>query len=242
VVVLFFPFLRRPVKWKTLFFMPGAFARCVTPSPRGLLERQAMILDTISPRRWRSGSVFAAGFRRIDRNQRAKIMYLAEAMDRRTKQPGKHGGFLGRPALAVLRALMFTFHNRVTGQLDPSIATLARAANVARSTAQAALDRLELCGIIERVRRMARQRVRIWSAAAQRHVWANCVRQISNAYRVNFALPDRAEHGDLSRPQTPDTGKRSETNPVIILPAERPALTKEEALANWEKRKAEMAT
>ena len=69
---------------------------------------------------WRKGSVYAADFRPLDHNQRAKILFLAEAMDRRTHQPGQHGGFLGRSGLAVLRALITRFHNVRTGRLDPS--------------------------------------------------------------------------------------------------------------------------
>jgi DNA-binding MarR family transcriptional regulator len=174
---------------------------------------------TFDRRRWRGGSVYAADFRPLDRNQRAKILFLAEALDRRTKQPGKHGGMLGRTGLAVLRALVTRFLNSATGRLDPSIATIAKAANVARSTAQDALDRLELAGIIERVRRMARIRMKVWNAAAGRHLLTDRVLQITNAYRLNFALPDRAEHGDLARPLfrgiATDTGKRSGTTNFI---------------------------
>ena len=50
----------------------------------------------------------------VDRNARARILYLAEALDRRTHQPGQHGGVLKRSGLAVLRALLFGFLNAVT--------------------------------------------------------------------------------------------------------------------------------
>lgn len=174
---------------------------------------------TFDRRRWRGGSVYAADFRPLDRNQRAKILFLAEALDRRTKQPGRHGGVIGRTGLAVLRALVTQFLNSATGRLDPSIASIAKAANVARSTAQEALKRLELVGIIDRVRRMARTRMKVWNAAAGRHLITDRVLQITNAYRLNFALPDRPEHGDLARPLflklATDTGKRSGTNNFI---------------------------
>jgi len=177
-------------------------------------------MDTFDRRRWRKGSVYAADFRPLDRNQRAKILFLAEALDRRTKQPGRHGGVLGRTGLAVLRSLVTQFLNNATGRLDPSIATIAKAANIARSTAQSALDRLETAGIIDRVRRMARVRMKVWNAAAGRHLITDRVLQITNAYRLNFALPDRAEHGDLGRPLfrglVTDTGKRSGTTSLFI--------------------------
>jgi DNA-binding transcriptional ArsR family regulator len=182
-----------------------------------------MNYETISQRGCRGGSVYLTHFRPLNRGQRGKILRLAEEMDQRTKRRGRHGGELGRPALAVLRALVTKFHNVVSGRLDPSIASIAAAANVARSTAQTALDRLERAGLIERVRRMTRVQGKIWSAALNRHVWADRVVQLTNAYRLNNPLPDRAEHGDLSRTPPSDTGKRSPTIPVFILKEKPPS-------------------
>ena len=89
----------------------------------------------------------------MDRNARARLIYFAEALDRRTHQPGQHGGCLKRTGLAVLKALLFGFANVATGRCDPSFDTLARAAGVARSTVTVALGRLEAAGLLERVRR-----------------------------------------------------------------------------------------
>ena len=90
---------------------------------------------------------------RIDRNARARLLFHAEALDRRTRLPGQHGGILKRTGLAVLRALLFHFANIVTARCDPSFDTLARAAAVSRSTVAVALGRLEAAGLLERVRR-----------------------------------------------------------------------------------------
>jgi DNA-binding MarR family transcriptional regulator len=90
---------------------------------------------------------------RIDRNARARLLFHAEALDRRTRLPGQHGGILKRTGLAVLRALLFHFANVVTARCDPSFDTLARAAGVARSTAAVALGRLEAAGLLTRIRR-----------------------------------------------------------------------------------------
>jgi DNA-binding IclR family transcriptional regulator len=90
---------------------------------------------------------------RIDRNERARLLFQAEALDRRTHQPGQHGGCLKRTGLAVLRALLFTFANVVTGRCDPGYEALAKAAGVARSTVAVALERLEAAGLIVRTRR-----------------------------------------------------------------------------------------
>ena len=90
---------------------------------------------------------------RLDRNARARLLFYAEALDRRTRLPGQHGGILKRTGLAVLRALLFSFANVVTARCDPSFDTLARAAGVARSTAAVALGRLEAAGLLTRIRR-----------------------------------------------------------------------------------------
>ncbi len=90
---------------------------------------------------------------RIDRNARARLLFHAEALDRRTRLPGQHGGILKRTGLAVLRALLCHFANVATARCDPSFDTLARAAAVSRSTVAVALGRLEAAGLLERVRR-----------------------------------------------------------------------------------------
>ena len=92
---------------------------------------------------------------RLDRNTRARLLFQAEALDRRTHQPGQHGGCLKRTGLAVLRALLFTFANAVTARCDPGYDALARAAGVVRSTVAVALARLEAAGLIARTRRQA---------------------------------------------------------------------------------------
>jgi DNA-binding transcriptional ArsR family regulator len=91
----------------------------------------------------------------IDRNERARLLFQAEALDRRTHQPGQHGGCLKRTGLAVFRALLFGFANAVTGRCDPGYDALARVAGVARSTVAVALARLEAAGLIVRTRRQA---------------------------------------------------------------------------------------
>ena len=90
---------------------------------------------------------------RLDRNARARLMVHAEALDRRTRLPGQHGGVLKRTGLAVLKALLFGFANVITGRCDPGYGTLATAAGVARSTAAVALRRLEDAGLLTRIRR-----------------------------------------------------------------------------------------
>jgi hypothetical protein len=140
----------------------------------------------------------------LDRNARAQLMFFAEALDRRTHQPGKHGGALKRTGLAVLKALVFGFHNSATGRCDPSLDSLARMAGCARSTCTEALKRLEAAGLVRRIAR--------WRAVA-----ANgglVVVQLSNAYL--FPMADAAQ-------KPPETGSRSQST---TYPSEQPKTAK----------------
>lgn len=42
----------------------------------------------------------------LDRNERARLLFLAESMEQRTKSPGRKNGALGAVGLEVLRALL----------------------------------------------------------------------------------------------------------------------------------------
>jgi DNA-binding MarR family transcriptional regulator len=174
--------------------------------------------------RYRKGSLFGGDFRRLDRNDLAKLLFLAEALDRNSHQPGRHGGMIGRTGLAVLRALITRFYNKQSGRLDPSLEAIARAANVARSTVQEAITRLELAGLIERFRRIYRTRVVLCCQLTGRPYEAIRVLQDTNGYRLNVPVPYRAEHGDLAaarkKPRvSSDTESRSGTTDIFILNA-----------------------
>ena len=137
---------------------------------------------------------------RIDRNARARLLFQAEALDRRTHLPGQHGGCLKRTGLAVLKALLFHFANVVTARCDPGYDALARAAGVARSTVAVALRRLEAAGLLERVRRQV-----------------GMVRY-SNAYRFRAAPNPSETAKSKCRPQT-TTNKKTEPLSARAVPA-----------------------
>jgi DNA-binding MarR family transcriptional regulator len=142
-------------------------------------------------RRQRRGSTLEpVQFRPLDRNQRARLIFLAERLDAQTKKKGKHGGCLKRTGLQVLRVLLFHFHNVATGRCDPSLDTIAAAAGMARSTVVEALKRLEAAGILERIRRAR------WIRQGGRK---RCV-QWSNAYRLNVPTCYRHDEGDFAVP------------------------------------------
>ena len=88
----------------------------------------------------------------IDRNMRARALFHAEALDRRSHERGWHGGVLKRTGLAVYKALL-GYACAGGGFCCPAYETIAKAAGVARSTVSEALRRLEAAGLVERVRR-----------------------------------------------------------------------------------------
>ena len=164
--------------------------------------------------RWHKDSAFACKFVKLDRNECARILFLAEAFDRRTRRRRKHGGALKRTGLAVLKALVCKFFNKKTGQLDPSIAAIAREANVAISTAQEALKRLEWAGIITRTKRIARE---MWEGKCQlTGMWVRRIRvvQITNGYTLHVPIFNREDKPmAVDNPQfSSDTGNRQGTN------------------------------
>jgi hypothetical protein len=95
--------------------------------------------------------------RPVDRNERAKIMFLAEALELRTKKTGRRNGLLGYVGLQVLRALLFGFMNRGTGLICPSYQTIADRTGLCRESVRSGLARLERTGIIKIARRLCRQ-------------------------------------------------------------------------------------
>jgi hypothetical protein len=97
-------------------------------------------------------------YRPIDRNQRARLIHLAEMIERASKAKGKRSGFLGLTGLQVLRALVFGCLGK-DGRLDPSYAHLQRLTGFARATIAKALHALEALGLLCIIRRIVRRRV-----------------------------------------------------------------------------------
>ena len=81
--------------------------------------------------RRRREKVFGDGRPRpLDRNAKARIMTYARALMRRTEK-GKAYGQVTAKALAVLEALLWSFHNARSGLCFPSYETIAERAPVA---------------------------------------------------------------------------------------------------------------
>jgi hypothetical protein len=182
--------------------------------------------------KWRKGSKFdydGSWRRPLDRNDRARVLVCAEALERRTKHKHKRDGVLGQAALAVLRCLLNYFQNRHSGRLDPSYRQIQGQTGFCRQTIAKALKNLELAGVLEIMRRIVRERVRVWVEEAKQFFVYDRVVQTTNAYMVNFPLPDRKKYGDLGAPLLrPEEYRASKstfsTEPTadIIRPKEEP--------------------
>jgi hypothetical protein len=110
-----------------------------------------VMAGTGAPRRqagnkYRRSSVFVldelAIGRPLDRNDRARILFCAEALERRTKEPGKRNGALGYVGLAILRALLLRFLGR-NGLCCPCYLTLQACTGLCRASIAEGLRRLE---------------------------------------------------------------------------------------------------
>lgn len=91
----------------------------------------------------------------IDRNARAKILHLAEGLERASKAKGRRSGILGQTGLAILRCLLLRFL-RAGAALDPSYRDIQRATGFSRATIAKGLAALEAVGILKRARRIGR--------------------------------------------------------------------------------------
>ena len=114
-------------------------------------------------RRYRRNAVFVSDLARhstpLDRNARAKLLFMAERIERHTKVAGRRNGSFGYAGLAVLRALVLRFANGRTGLCCPSYQTLRAHTGLCRQANADALHRLEAAKIIKITRRLIRERV-----------------------------------------------------------------------------------
>src|SRR3954471_22522233 len=72
------------------------------------------------------------------------------------------------------------------------------------------------------MRRIVRERVRVWVEETKKFFVYDRVVQTTNAYMVNFPLPDRATFGDLGAPllrldKCQPSESRFSTEPTLIL-------------------------
>ena len=102
---------------------------------------------------WRDSTAAPIRFIPITRKQATRIWQKARRLDMRTSRKGRHGGIVGRSALAVLSVLIFDFLDYASGRLDPSHAAIARKARMSERAVCKALQKLKTLGILNWLRR-----------------------------------------------------------------------------------------
>ena len=120
-----------------------------------------------------------------------RLWHRARDFDRKTQQPGCHGGAVGHAALQVLHALIFDFLNYASGRLDPSYAAIARKANVCERT------------VAQRAHSGSRSLASSIGCAAAPRAWQDgrfVLEQETNAYAV---LPPSQWRGYKEPPEPP---------------------------------------
>ena len=90
----------------------------------------------------------------LDRNQRAKLMHVAMALEARTRAKGRQNGSVSRIGLMVLRSLLYTFLNGASGRCDPGYAAIMKATGLCKQSVRNALFALERCGLVRIMRRL----------------------------------------------------------------------------------------
>jgi Helix-turn-helix domain len=146
----------------------------------------------------------------MDRNARARIEHRARCLMRRTEK-GKHYGEITAKALAILKALLWRFHNATDGRCFPSYARIAEAADCAASTVAEAIKALETAGLMTWDNRIKRVRERCPDLLGP-NGWRWRIVRTSNAYKFNdpasksenrtgTVIPD--SDSSLERPETP---------------------------------------
>jgi hypothetical protein len=148
---------------------------------------------------FRRGARFIADARQhcrpLDRNERAKILFMAEQLERRTRSAGGRNGVVSEIGLRVLRALLLRFHRGTDGYCAPSYTVLQAVTGLCRQSIANALSRLEAAGILRITRRLVRETVGVDGFLMR------ICRQGSNLYSVHEPseradrLPVRAPAG-----------------------------------------------
>jgi hypothetical protein len=89
----------------------------------------------------------------MDRNDRSRLLWRAEALERRTKLPSKRNGAIGQTGLALLRVIALRFLNVARNRAWPSYDTLQRETGFCRQTVARGIQRLEAAGLMLVTRR-----------------------------------------------------------------------------------------
>lgn len=182
-----------------------------------------------SSRRYRARAVFIADPRRhyrpLDRNQRAKLLAVAEGLERASKLKGRRCGVLGQHGLAVLRALVFGCLGR-DGRCDPTYRRLQELTGFARATIAKALRTLEELKLLTIIRRLTRRRIVRTSPITGELEEVVLTTQASSLYipqvptRRSVSLPDKPSSPSIQKNHNigfQDNARNTVANPTPEL-------------------------
>jgi DNA-binding transcriptional ArsR family regulator len=145
---------------------------------------------------WRGSTTKDVKFTPIPKKKAIQLYHQATLWDRITRQKGKHGGQLGKPACAVLHAMIFSFLCHKTGRLDPSYEGLAKKTGYSRATVAVALRRLRDAGIIAWIRRcVGEMRDGRYVLAQERNAYAILMPTMWKGYRAAPEAPTAPQPG-----------------------------------------------
>ena len=94
-------------------------------------------------------------FTPLTKKQATHLYHHARRLERQTRKAGKQDGDLGRNGLKVLETLVYDFLRFATGELMPSIASIAQKAGISVSSVRRGLDKLRAAGVLNWMRRKA---------------------------------------------------------------------------------------
>jgi len=151
--------------------------------------------------------------RALDRNVKARIMHRARALMLKTAK-GKAYGLVTAKCYAVLEALLWGFHNALSGLCFPSYEKIAEKAGCARSTVAPSIKALEAAGLMSWVNRIARVR----EAGRIRVI------RISNAYHFHDPKPVAAKPDSSKSDFRP--GTKTQDSISCLATAETPEINR----------------
>lgn len=129
----------------------------------------------------------------VDRNARSRLVFQAEAFERRTKLKGQRSGDLGPSGIQLLRCIAFRFLNLAKGCAWPSYNALQKATGLCRQTIADAIKRIEAAGFM-----FVERRTR-WEG--RRLV------KLTNLYRMPIEPPPLPDWESLLSRRNPETLK-----------------------------------
>jgi Helix-turn-helix domain len=139
--------------------------------------------------------IFGDGYAKpLQTNGKRALMKYAYALMGRSeadRSAGRHYGALTPKYIAVLRALLWKFHNAISGLCFPSYEALAEAADCGRTTVYEAIRALEDAGILSWANRLKR----VWEEGADLFGRANNRQRVvrtSNGYSFREPPPETA--------------------------------------------------